>query len=85
LPKSNYEYNKKWRLRNPDKRNKGKKINYSKTRKNAKNTGRPWGDHEVRRIFSTDRPSDRELSVELGRSVQAIQVKRSKTIPSHYT
>jgi len=37
---------------------------------------RHWTPQEVARILAEDRPSDKELSAELGRSLSAIQTKR---------
>ena len=55
-------------------------TNYKRNRdvsNNMRNGGEEWTDHEKERVLDEDRPSDRELSSELGRSVQAIQARRS--------
>jgi hypothetical protein len=72
-----YKYNKDWRLRNPHKRQSGKQRNYAQTQ-GAENTGAIWSDSEMEAILADDRPHDRVLAAKLGRSVQAIQVKRAK-------
>ena len=74
-----YQGHKKWRKKHPDLRNEEKKRNYAKTRRNATNSNLSWTGEEIKMIFSPNRPSDREMSAILGRSVQAIQVKRAKT------
>lgn len=71
-----YEANKKWRLRNPEKRDAGKSKNYNKSRQFATNSRRPWAPEDVALLSSFD-GTDIELSKKIGRSVQAIQVKRS--------
>ena len=53
-----------------------KRRYYGKT-VNAKNRGEPWSKHEVERVFARD-VTDTELSAEIGRSVRAIQVMRSR-------
>lgn len=53
-----------------------KKRYYGKTT-DAKNKGEPWSEHEVERIMMRD-VTDMELSAEIGRSVKAIQVMRSR-------
>ena len=53
-----------------------KRRYYGKTT-NAKNRGQPWRAFEVERVMMMD-VTDTELSAEIGRSVRAIQVMRSK-------
>jgi ParB/RepB/Spo0J family partition protein len=45
----------------------------------ASNQGQEWTGKEIRRINSTNRPSDDVLAHELGRSVAAIRTMRSQT------
>jgi len=71
-------YTKEWRKKNPQKWAAMKKKNYSKSRKNAINGNRLWKAEDVALITAEDRPTDAELSKLIGRSVQAIQVKRAK-------
>ena len=54
-----------------------KYANYAQTRRNNWNGGRVWSAKEIERL-EDENLSDRELSKLLGRSVQSIQVKRSK-------
>jgi hypothetical protein len=70
--------NRKWRQANPERFNEHKKNNYAQTRKNAHNSSLPWSKNEEAAITAEARPSDRELSKKLGRSVQAIQIHRSR-------
>lgn len=51
--------------------------NYAQTRRNNWNSGRVWSAKEIEHL-EDESISDRELSKLLGRSVQSIQVKRSK-------
>ena len=69
-----YQYNKKWRIRHPDVRYAGKKRYYQKTQ-NARNGRKPYMKTEVHLILDHKVP-DTELSYMIGRSVQAIQMKR---------
>lgn len=71
-----YKTHKEWRLRNPSIRNEGKKRNYAARRFG---NGRPWTQEEIDLIKTSDL-SDTELAAKMMRSVQAIQVKRSRTI-----
>lgn len=72
---THYERTKSWRKRNPKMRAVGKKRHYQQTQ-NAKNGYARWTDEHTSMITADDRPSDRELSKILGRSMQAIQSKR---------
>ena len=71
-----YEYNKKWRYKNPNKRQEGKKRYYQKSQ-NVSNKGEPWNVKDIRMVLEHNIP-DSELSKVLGRSVQAIQHVRLK-------
>ncbi len=75
---SSYATNKKWRKENPEKRYKEKSLYYRRTRVGCKNKNKPWKPLERRLIAASWRPSDRVLGHFLGRSIQAIQVMRSK-------
>ena len=65
-----------WRKRHPLKRNEWRKRNYDKGAGNCRNRGARWSKAEDLRITAEDRPVDRVLALELGRSVIAIQVRR---------
>ncbi len=73
-----YAANKKWRLRYPDRRNSQKKRYYKKTAVGAKNSRIKWTTKEIDSIIASNKPRDTVLAKKLGRSVEAIQVKRSK-------
>lgn len=68
------EYNKTYYARHPEMRSKARRANYATTQ-GAPNTGKHWTSAEDERVLAHD-ITDRELSAELGRSVQAIQVRR---------
>lgn len=71
-----YMTNKKWRDSHRERWNTGKKRNYAQTQ-GAENTGKVWTSAEMDLLTSFE-GTDRELSAKIGRSVQAIQVKRAK-------
>ena len=72
-----YEHNKRWREKNPDKRSEARARNYAKGREHAKSTSLPYTDEEDGLILNFE-GTDRELSVKIKRSVQAIQIRRSR-------
>jgi len=51
---------------------------YAKTRKNKRRRGKSWTPEEDCQIIAKHRPTDRQLSRRLGRSMQAIYRRRSK-------
>lgn len=73
-----YWYNKRWRKKHPDKRNKEKNKYYRQFEKNARNGNQDWPVGHMDAILAPDRPRDRVLSGQLGRTVLAIQIMRSK-------
>ena len=72
---STHPTQKRWRLRNTEKRNEGRKNNYARRRFGG---GHVWTDEETRLIHQSEL-SDTVLTERLRRSVQAIQVRRAKT------
>lgn len=75
-----YIHNKAWRLHNPNKRYEGKQRYYEKHREhpeNRRNAGQEWTLSEMALITAPERPVDSVLAKKLGRSVEAIQLKRS--------
>lgn len=74
-----YEYNKTWRQRNPDKRYADKKNYYARGRDGDRNSGNRWTSAEMD-LAMDHSISDRELAQKLGRSIQAVQVKRAKMV-----
>lgn len=70
----------KWRLRNTKGRNSQRKRNCTQSRAWSSHEKEPWALHEIMEIAAENRPSDRELSKKLKRSVQAIQNKRYKVM-----
>lgn len=68
--------NKRWRKRNPEARQRHRRANYAQTQ-GAPNTGKHWTERDDRTLLEWT-GTDRELSAELARSVQAIQVRRTR-------
>ena len=75
-------YGKLWRLKHTAYRNEERKTYYAKHRtlETTRNEGQRWSKEEITLIMDANRPSDPELAKQLGRSVQAIQVKRTKLL-----
>ena len=73
---SDYSYKKRWRLQNPEASRREKLRYYRQFQENNRRRLRPWTEEEMKLITARRRPSDRELSEKMGRSVQAIQQKR---------
>ena len=71
-----YIATKEWRAKHPERRNEQRRRYYRQFQ-NARNKGKKWTKDELDMILFFGF-TDRELSRELGRSVGAIQVKRSK-------
>jgi len=67
-----------WRRANRDRFDRSKKRNYARGKKNPFNEKQEWTIEDSMRIVAPDRPNDRKLAEELGRSVQAIQVWRCR-------
>ena len=77
---SNYEANKRWRLKNPKARAAQTKRNYDGGRPATAQRRRPWIEEEESAIIQVARPDDRDLARLLNRSVKSIQVRRSKLL-----
>ncbi|HDQ22383.1 MAG TPA: hypothetical protein ENN28_00215 [Candidatus Uhrbacteria bacterium] len=75
---SHYAYNKRWRSRYPNLRHKQKKRYYRKHNYSQAANVKRWSEKEEKLILSPKRPGDVELAKQLSRSVQAIQIKRSR-------
>lgn len=73
-----YVYNKRWRVKNREAFNEGKKLNYARGKINVAHARDEWTLAQLEKIIQPGRSSDRTLAKELGRSVQAIQVMRSR-------
>ena len=62
-------------------RNYQRKRNYARGRKDVTNTFKRWDDNDIKLICKKPNGmTDRQLAEMLGRSVQAIQIKRARTI-----
>ena len=68
---------KKWRNNNRDIFNEEKKRYYSKSARDAYNFKKQW-THEEDNLVLKHEISDAELAKQIGRSVQAIQIRRSR-------
>lgn len=75
---SGYRNNKRWRKKHRIQFNNWKREYNQSSQASARNSGSEWSSVEMAAIVATDRLSDRELSRKLGRSIQAIQVRRCK-------
>jgi hypothetical protein len=64
------------RKRDPSKRNSYRAKNYAPSRRKAHCSGQPYSQEEDLLILGGFEGTDRELALKLGRSVQAIQVRR---------
>jgi len=54
-----------------------KRRYYAQSKRNNRRKGKRWTPVEDARITAKDRPPDRKLSKSMGRSMQAIQQRRS--------
>ncbi len=72
-----YNYNRRWRQRNPEKWQESKQINYSQTACGNFNEGKRFDQHDDFLVL-TSSCTDRELHFIIGRSVQSIQIRRSR-------
>jgi hypothetical protein len=72
-----YERTKRWRAKHPEVKSAERLRYYRQFQKNNRRKGRRWTDAEDKKITARNAPSDSKLSARLGRSVQAIQQRRS--------
>lgn len=72
-----YEQQKRWRLRYPDKRSAMRRRNYQRGMRDARRGYQPWTQEEDIKVLAHS-VTDRELARDIGRSVQAIQIRRSR-------
>lgn len=73
-----YATNKKWRQKYPEKRRKATRLYYKKLSTGSSRHKSKWMKEEEKIILSPLKPTDRILSKLFKRSVNAIQVHRSK-------
>lgn len=69
---------KKWRKAHPEKRTEQRRRYYDNTPNAGNSSKEPWTREQDRAITEPNKPTDRELAVRLGRSVRAIQVRRTR-------
>jgi len=72
-----YEYTKEWKKNNPEQANENKKKNYASTAFGNINHRRDYTPEEDYLVLNSDL-TDRKLHSQIGRSVQGIQVRRSR-------
>jgi hypothetical protein len=73
-----YADNKRWRKRNPKKRYLQEIRYYQRSNQNPPSSRDRWTGSDMTIIIASNRPCDRVLARKLGRSMQAIQVKRCR-------
>jgi hypothetical protein len=71
-------YRRRWRAEHKAAVRSEKLRYYRQFQKNNGRSHRPWSEAELSLVVARKRPSDRILSENLGRSVQAIQQKRAE-------
>jgi hypothetical protein len=85
-PETKRKRHRRWRQDNPKAyrrmRARQKRRYYDQFLKNNRRRFKRWTPAEIANITAKDRPTDRELSKALGRSVQAIQSQRYAAGPS---
>lgn len=75
--KTPYEYQKKYRKSHPEVRRRNRKKNYEQSLEGARNSKELWTQHEDAAVLAHE-ITDRELAKKIGRSVQAIQIRRAR-------
>jgi len=68
---------KRWRKKHPEAKAAERLRYYRKFQQNNKRKWKPWTEKEDEKITARNKPPDSKLSRQLGRSVQAIQQRRS--------
>jgi len=80
MAKTRYEYNKKWRLKNPKKRGKGVERYYNR-HKYTRMRYIKYSSADVKvivtKMINGNRYTDPEIAILLGRSLRSIQMKRA--------
>ena len=69
--------NRKWRLKNSQKENAYNRAYRAKSKKQAENFGEEWTDHQ-KFLVLTSHLKGLELAVEIGRTLDAIYIKRHR-------
>jgi hypothetical protein len=77
-PNRHSESNYRWRENNPAAWQNSKKQYYKKSAKKAFASRRKWTPDEIQRVTDHNRPCDRVLAKELGRSMKAVQQMRGR-------
>ena len=67
----------RWKKNHPEKQREYNRKYYKRSADKAERTKAPWTNAEIKMIMEHKKP-DAELAEMLGRSMQAIQVKRAK-------
>lgn len=74
---TSYPRTKKWRKKHPEYKAAERLRYYRQFQKNKRRKWKRWTEDEDQKITARNKPPDSKLSVQLGRSVQAIQQRRS--------
>jgi hypothetical protein len=72
-----YERTKRWREKHPEVKAAERLRYYRQFQKNKRRKGKRWTEEEDQKITARNKRADSILSRQLGRSVQAIQQRRS--------
>jgi hypothetical protein len=72
-----YARTKRWHAKHPEVKAAERLRYYRQFQKNNRRKGRRWTDAEDKKITARNAPADSKLGARLGRSVQAIQQRRS--------
>lgn len=83
MTSKHYEENKRWRKKHPEAWKQQKALYYARNAIYNWNTGTRWLSSEKVQILDPKRPCDRVLAQQLGRSVKAIQEKRTRVTAKH--
>jgi glucose-6-phosphate-specific signal transduction histidine kinase len=75
--KTSYQYNIVHRKNHPEVRRKERAAYYRPTKEMTKNRHSPWTREEEKLITAEDRPIDRVLAKQIGRTIAAIQTRRT--------
>jgi len=73
-----YGRSRRWQDEHPEVKTKERLRYYCQFQTNNRRKGKKWTQAEDRKITAKNKPTDSKLSVQLGRSVQAIQQRRSE-------
>lgn len=67
-----------WRAANPQRARSYKSLYYRRGAMNGQNAGAPWSSEHDALIMAEGRPTDLELTKQLGRTLRGIEVRRRR-------